>query len=415
MMNLALNHNDPTIMHIDLNSCFAMIEQQANPLLRGRPVVVAAHATPNGCVLAASVEAKKFGIKVGMSVRDANFLSRTIIVREPDPPKYRDVHIKFRTIFHDYSPNVTPRSIDEAILDFTGTPALKTGLVEIAKEIKNRMRKEIGDWITCSVGISTNRFLAKMGASLHKPDGLDVITPNNLDQMYQSLTLTDLYGINTRYQARLNTCGIFTPLQFLQTDEQTLRKKVFGGVVGYYWYLKLRGWEIEDREYERKSYGQQYALHHPTADPKEISRLVMKLCEKMGRRLRRSESAAQGIHVACVYNDHTHWHRGHKIDTPLYTTQELYKKAQWILNEQPEKKIVRLLAVSCFNLIPSKKSQMSLFDEEDDKLQKISDAMDTINDRYGEFVITPALMMKMDTEIKDAIAFGGVRELNDLY
>lgn len=414
-MNLLLNHNEPTIMHIDLNSCFAMIEQQANPLLRGKPIVVAAHATPNGCVLAPSVEAKKFGIKVGMTVRDARFLCRQLIVREPDPPKYRDVHIKFRNIFHEYSPKVTPRSIDEAILDFTGTPAFNTGLVTIAKEIKQRMRNEIGEWITCSIGIAPNRFLAKTGASLHKPDGLDVITHKNLTQVYESLSLTDLYGINTRYQARLNTYGIFTPLQFLQTDEQTLRKKVFGGIVGYYWYLKLRGWEIEDVEYTRKSYGQQYALQHPTADSKEISRLLMKLCEKMGRRLRRSGNAAQGIHVACIYKNHTHWHRGHKVDTPMYTTQELYKKAQWTLNEQPEVKTITMLAVSCFNLTPSKKSQMSLFDEEEDKLQKISDAMDTINDRYGEFVITPALMMQMNTEIKDAIAFGGVRELNDLY
>lgn len=106
-------------MHIDLNSCFATAEQQANPLLRGKPIVVAAYDTPNGCVIAPSVEAKKLGIKVGMRVRDARLLCKNIVVRLPDPPKYRDIHLKFCRLFKTYSPNVTPKSIDEAIIDFS--------------------------------------------------------------------------------------------------------------------------------------------------------------------------------------------------------------------------------------------------------------------------------------------------------
>ena len=92
-MSLALNHNPPTIMHVDLNSCFATIEQQANPLLRGKPIVVAAYDSPNGCVVAPSIEAKRYGIKTGMTVRDARLLYPRVIVRTPDPPKYRSVHI----------------------------------------------------------------------------------------------------------------------------------------------------------------------------------------------------------------------------------------------------------------------------------------------------------------------------------
>lgn len=391
-----------------------MIEQQANPLLRNKPVVVAAYDTPNGCILSPSIEAKKYGIKVGTTVRESRLLCKNIIVKVPDPPKYRDVHLKFRRIFNDYSPHVSPRSIDEAILDFTGIP-INQSLVEIATEIKERMKKEIGEWITCSVGIATNRFLAKMGASLHKPNGLDVITHENVLSIYNKLTLVDLYGINTRYEARLNTYGIFTPLQFFHATEHFLKKTVFKSVVGYYWYLRLRGWEIDAVDWGRKSYGQQYAIRKPTADRQELSRLLMKLCEKMGRRLRRSGNAAQGIHVACVYQDYTHWNKGHKIQQSLFTTLELYRKAQYILNQQPENKVITRLAVSCYDLIPSQSAQASLFDATPEKEKKVSDAMDTINDKYGEFVITPALMMDMDREIKDAIAFGGVRELNDLY
>src|SRR3954462_7279919 len=112
-MPLAINHNAPTILHVDLNSAFSTIEQQANPLLRGKPIVVAAYDSPNGCVVAPSIEAKQYGIKTGMTVRDAKLLCPTVIVRKPNPDLYRAVHLQFRRIFRDYSPDVTPKSIDE--------------------------------------------------------------------------------------------------------------------------------------------------------------------------------------------------------------------------------------------------------------------------------------------------------------
>src|SRR5258708_1763162 len=174
-MEIRINRNKPLLMHVDLNSCFATIEQQANPLLRGKPLVVAAYETPNACILAPSIEAKKFGIKTGMRIREALLLCSDIIVRTPDPPKYRDVHVKFKKIFQYYSPDVTPKSIDEAIIDFTEVENLNPDLVRIAREIKRRMKTEIGEWIVCSIGISTNMFLAKLAASLHKPDGLNII------------------------------------------------------------------------------------------------------------------------------------------------------------------------------------------------------------------------------------------------
>ncbi|KKQ01594.1 MAG: Nucleotidyltransferase/DNA polymerase involved in DNA repair [Candidatus Roizmanbacteria bacterium GW2011_GWA2_36_23] len=414
-MELPLNHNQPAIMHMDLNSCFATVEQQANMHLRGKPLVIAAYISPGGCIISPSIEAKRLGIKVGMTVRDAKLIYKNVIVRDPDPLLVRDVHIKFKRIFQTYSPIVIPKSIDEAVIDFTGTPAFKKGLVNIAKEIKQRLREEIGEWISCSIGIATNRFLAKLGASIHKPDGLDVIDYKNLQQIYSSVKLVDLHGINTRYEARLNASGIFTPLQFLNASERFLHKQVFKGIVGYYWYLRLRGFEIDDVEFKRKSYGQEYSLGKKTADPEELSHIIMKLCEKMGGRLRRSNHASLGIHVAVLYDDWTFWHRGRKINQPLYTTQELFIKAMWIFNQQPQRKTVAKLAVSCYDLIPASSSQMSLFDIEENKKRKISDAIDSINDRYGEFVITPALMMNMKDLVVDRVAFGSVKELEDLY
>jgi DNA polymerase IV len=255
-MPLPINHNNPTIMHVDLNSCFATIEQQANPLLRGKPVVVAAYNSPNGCVVAPSIEAKQYGIKTGMYLWEAKILYPKVIVRTPDPPKYRAVHLQFRNIFKDYSPDVSPESIDEAVIDFTDTYALyNRTLPDIGPEIKRRFREEIGEWMTCSIGISTNRFLAKLAASLKKPDGLETIDHTNVESVYKNVSLLDLNGINTRYAARLNANGIFTPMEFYQASLETLKKQVFQSIVGYYWYLRLRGYEIDQVDFGCKSFG----------------------------------------------------------------------------------------------------------------------------------------------------------------
>lgn len=418
-------------MHIDMDSCFATIEQQANPLLRGKPVVVAAYDTPRGFILSASVEAKKVGIKGLMSISDAKNIHSDIIVRTPDPPMIRDVHKKMRAILEIYSPTVVAKSIDEFMIDFEPMKELieekvseachpkPSPLLQIGREIKQRMKDEIGNWISCSIGIGTNRFLAKMGASLGKPDGLELITHENVLDMYSNIELVDLYGINVGYKTRLNMNGIMTPLQFFQAPVDKLQKLVFKSVCGYYWFMRLRGWEVDAVEFARKSYGQQYALAKATDDPAELSRLLMKLCEKMGRRLRHADKAARGIHVGCNYKDWTFWHHGQTGQSDLYTTSDLFKRAREILEQQPERKIVRKISVQCFNLVPAESAQISLFDSQADskqyKLRSLSAAADKINDKYGEFTVTPAFMMNMNKTIIDSIAFGRVKELqNDL-
>ncbi len=416
-MELPINRNKPLTMHVDLNSAYATIEQQANPLLRGKPLVVAAYSTPSACIVAPSIEAKRFGIKTGMRIREARLLCNDIVVRTPDPDKYFDVNIRLRHIFQDYTPDFHPKSIDEFVLNFSSVEKLTPDLIKISYEIKKRIREEIGDWMKCNIGISTNRFLAKLAASLHKPDGLDVIDHENLLDIYSKVSLLDLNGINVRFQARLNSMGIFTPLDFYNARCELLQKQVFKSIIGRYWYERLRGHEVDDVEFETKSIGQQYALPRPTNDPRELSRLILKLCEKMGRRLRRFSMVAYGMHVSLVYDDWTHWHRGRMMETEMYTTQELFIKALFVLNQRPENKKVSKLSVSCYSLEESGKSQMSLFDFNDEKAKKrkVSNAMDEINDRYGEFVITPALMMGMSNQIIKRVPFGNVKELEDLY
>jgi DNA polymerase-4 len=403
-------------MHVDMNSCFATIEQQANPLLRGRPIAVSPYTSPRGIIIAPSVEAKKLGIKLGIRNEEARRICPDIVILPPDPAKYRDAHTRFKNIFMSYTNNVAPKSIDEAVIDFTGSPIIKfKSMIEIAKEIKIRIKQEVGEWVRVSAGIGTNRFLAKVAAGLNKPDGLDVIDENNLLDVLRNLELVDLPGINVRNEARLNSAGIFNPLQFFDAPMNLLKKQVFQSVMGYYWYIRLRGWEIDDVEFGKKSIGHTYALGQKTSDKEQLARLLMKLCVKVGRRLRHNEFYAEGVHVGLLYRNGSGWHKGHRTKTRLYTDQEIYRHALRLLNMQPTSQVVTNLAISVYDLRPFKPEQAGLFDGTRSDPVALIHATDAINDRYGEFVITPALMAAMDNTIVDRIAFGGVKDLEDLY
>jgi DNA polymerase IV len=135
-INMPFNPNPPTILHIDLNSCFASIEQQADPFLRGKPIAVAAYDSPGGCIVAPSVEAKQYGVKPGMRVKEGRLLCPGLVVLQPDPNKYRAIHLQFKTLLGTYTdritPRITPKSIDEFVLDLQGVPALRLGMVNVA-------------------------------------------------------------------------------------------------------------------------------------------------------------------------------------------------------------------------------------------------------------------------------------------
>lgn len=403
-------------MHVDLNSCFATVKQQAFKHLRGKPLLVSAYNSPKGCVVAPSIEAKQYGVKVGIRVFEAKLMAPDAVVCTPDTALIRDVHIKLKKICSDYSPHVYPKSIDEVVVDFSNMEYFLKGrsLFDIGLEIKSRLKKDVGEWMKCSVGVGPNRFIAKVASSYHKPDGLTVIDHNNLLKIYSTMELTDLPYIKYKNQARLKQVGIFSIKDFLGAPLEVLTKQVFESINGYYWYKRIRGWEVDDIEFERKSFGQDYALQKATDNPKELSQILMKLCEKMGRRIRKYGHDAYGIHVSCVYKDNTWWHKGKIFHTSCSTTLELFRRAQYILDLQPYAKIIAKLGVSSYKLTPSGNTQASLFDDVDKKKQ-LSLALDKINDKYGEFVITPARMMGMDKEIVDRIAFGGVKEIESLY
>ncbi len=402
--HIGFNPAAPTILLLDVNACFATIEQQANPILRGKPVAVAAYTTPGGCILTASYEAKRMGVKTGMHVRDGKRICANLIVLPPDPEKYRWVNHKLVSLLQTFAPDVEVASIDEMIIELpVGSP-----MKSVAQAIKSRIKQEIGEWIKVSIGISTNRYLAKLASSLQKPDGLVEITKENIEMTLEKLKLEDLTGIKEGNAQRLRSFGIPSPLALYRAPISSVRG-AFRSIVGHHWWMRLHGWESDSSEKEApKTIGHSYALGKPyTPCSVSLHQILSQLVAKMGRRLRTGHFTASGIHVSCLFRDSSYWHHGQKLPAPLYADGDLYKAADDILQKAPGRP-VRLLAVTSYLLVQNLYEQQTLFDD-DQKKQKLMQAIDAICDRWGEHVVMSGRMLSMDQKVLDRIAFGSSR------
>ncbi len=405
------NHERPLIMHIDLNSCFATVEQQARPMLRGRPVAILNRRTEMTAIVTASYEAKAKGVKVGMKYREALALCPGLIGLESDPPKYRYVYHKLLDIMKDYSAHVTMKSIDEGVIDFHDSSVDIQGrdLVEVAHEIKQRLKDEIGVWMLCNIGIATNRFLAKTAAGLNKPDGLNVITPGNLRDVLGKLELLDLTGIAHRNQHRLNSVGIYTPIEMLDTDVVTLQKIVFKSVVGRWWHDRLRGWEVDDVATDIKRVGRQYVLERFDLSYEEIVERLHHLCESVGSRMRSQQKSARGIYVYAKTRSREYWHSSTLSQLPFSSDQTIYLLARKLFEKAPNE--LKEIGIHCYELEPILDDQMSLFNDQIIRERQVTEAIDGINQRFGERTIHSAHTLGSGVYVKQKIPFGSTRYL----
>lgn len=422
-LQLPINKADPLVMHIDLNSCFATVEQQARPLLRGQPIGITNRKTPNACVVAASVEAKALGVKVGVTFRDAKVLAPGLIMLETDPPKYHHVYQILVNIMRSYSPSIIMKSIDEGIINFAGTTNIvnQQPLEEIGYEIKKRLKDEVGCWMRCNIGIAPNRFLAKTAAGLHKPDGLDTIDHHNLRQVLAGLKLTDLFGIAERNQARLNACGIYTPLQFLDAPADFLKRHVFKSVCGEDWYRRLRGYEVDDFDLPAggsvKTVGRQFVMDDMRPSEETLRSRLAYLCETTAMKLRYKGLCARGVMIYLMYAGGDSWCERRMFKSTFFTNAEVYRRATLLFNRRPvpdgsgrwpQGDWVRMIAVSCYGLELSNMNQVSLLDEVNREVW-LTQAMDEINSQFGEFTITYANSLKSKDIIRQKIPFGSTR------
>lgn len=423
------NPATPEIMHIDLNSCFATVEQQARPMLRGRPVAVVNRRTEHTMIVTASYEAKAAGVTLGMKLRDAKKLCPDLVGVESDPPKYRYVYHRLMDIMSEYSAHVRMKSIDEGVIDFSQAPRAirERGMEAIGHEIKQRLRDEIGCAMRCNVGIGTNRFLAKTAAGLHKPDGLDVITAENLRDIYAGLELQDLTGIAERNAARLEAVGVTTPLEFLDADEQLLRTMVFKSINGTQWYRRLRGWEVDDVDYDMKTAGRQFVLDGYDLPYDQILKRLHHLCEATGKKIRSQGKVARGVQVwVTTYREKgvprevsrggwerqtgaRYWHARHMSTMPFYSDQAIYEQAKRLFAGAPP--LIRTIGVTVYELSDDDDPQLSLFGDELARSQALVGAVDEINNRYGRHVIHSADTLGMYEAIDEKIPFGSTRYL----
>lgn len=403
-----LNEATPNVMWVDLNSAFATTEQQAHPSLRGRPMGVTNHLSPECCVIAASYEAKALGIKTGCRRSEAMALCPDFILLESDPPKYHAVYQKLVKIMKTYSPKVQMKSIDEGVIDFHGTllQDQTAKLVEIGREIKRRVRAEIGSYMTVNIGLGPNWFLAKTAAGLHKPDGFDVIDHHNLIEVYKSLELQDLTGIADGYGSRLRAHNIFTPLQFLAAREDILRHNIFKSINGSYWYQRLRGYEVDDVETHLSMIGRQWVLHQPTNDEKYLRSSLHFLAETTGMKLRYRGLAARGAAIWLSFSASGGFYDRRMFKTSIYTDADIWLRFSRLFDRRPKHMAVRAMGLYLYEFTPSSRSQLGLF-ENDQKKDFLTTAVDEINDFYGPFTIASADALGSHKIVKQKVPFGG--------
>lgn len=404
----------PEVMHIDLNSAFAMTEQQANPLLRGRPVGVTNRLVRSSICIAASYEAKAAGIQLGTRNWEAQLRAPGFVMLEADPPKYQHVHKQLKAIFESYAPETYMKSVDEGVIDFRGLAGVLKGrsLEDIGYEIKQRVRQEIGDYMTVNVGIGQNRWLAKLAAGFNKPDGLFMIDNANAAAVYAMLDLLDLPYINRRYRQRLFEAGIYTPLEFYQAAEPVLWKQVFKSVVGRQWYLKLRGYETEGGASPIRTVGKDYVLEYRTADPEELSRLFYKFAIDLADRLKKNQLSSRGLWLGLGFMEGW-WSERRMYKVSAWRSDQIYARLLDLYRRSPSGLMVKHLSATCYALEPANHAQLTLYEDDFTRRERIQNAMNQVNGRYGALTLRPASILHLKNPAKKRIPFGSVRYFDE--
>lgn len=274
-------------LYVDFNSYFASVEQQLRPELRGRPIGVLPVMAETTCCIAASYEAKAFGIKTGTMVRDARKLCRDIVFVEARPPLYVEYHHKLIEIVESCTHVERVLSIDEMVCLLTGSQQVKENALKLAAKIKREINKRF-EYIRCSIGIAPNTFLAKTASNMQKPDGCTVIEDDDIPEKLYTLKLRALNGIGKQMEARLNHHNIKTVQQLYALNREQLRA-VWGSIEGERYYDKLRGIEPYYVKNTRSSLGHSHVLPPEQRTIAGAKAVLHRLLQKAAMRMRSYE------------------------------------------------------------------------------------------------------------------------------
>ena len=378
---------EATILHADLDSFYASVEQRDQPRLRNRAVIVG-----GGVVLAASYEAKAYGIRTAMGGRQARRLCPDAIVVEPRWTAYVEASRAVFRVFERTSPLVEGLSIDEAFLDVRGLERIAGSPAEIAADLRRRVREEVGLPIT--VGVATTKFLAKVASAVAKPDGLLVVPAGGEPAFLHPLPVEALWGVGPATSRRLRARGLATVGQVARLDETAL-VALLGQAVGRKMHALAHNRDprpVRRGRGRRRSVGSQCAMDFTSRPPEAMDRTLVALADRVARRTRRSGRIGRTIVLRMRYGDYTRAARSRTFPDATADTRAILAAARELLDEaRPaiERRGLTLLGIAVTNLDDGGPVQLVL-PIDGERHRALDAAVDRVRERFGTTSLTRA-------------------------
>lgn len=374
-------------LYVDFNSYFASVEQQLVPALRGKPIGVLAVMAETTCCIAASYEAKAFGIKTGTLVSEARKLCPDIIFVEARPPLYVQYHHQLIAIVESCTHVEKVLSIDEMVCKLTGSQQVPENALKLAAKIKRVLAKQAGDYIKCSIGIAPNTFLAKVASNMQKPDGCVLIEAPELPQRLYGLKLRDLNGIGKQMEARLSRYKITTVEQLYAANRQQLQS-AWGSVEGERMYDKLRGIEPYYVKNARSSLGHSHVMPPEQRNETGVRSVLHRLLQKASMRMRSYDLLASRIGVKVKFRNQPSWRMDSAI-SPTDNTLRLIDALETFMQHYPKTTHEPYaVGVSFSGLVTAEEVARDLFQIEPlENEKKLNKAIDTLNLKFGKNTI----------------------------
>lgn len=392
-------------LFLDMNAFFASVEQQERPELRGRPVAVVPLLSDSTCVIAASYQAKAYGVKTGTNVGDARRMCPGLLLVPARHRPYREYHKRIIEVVESCIPITHVLSIDEMYCRLWRNERSAADAVDLGRRIKEEIRRRVGDCLTCSVGLGPNPFLAKMAAEMQKPDGLVVIKEEDLPHKLFPLPLRDFPGIGRRMEARLNCAGVYTTEQMYALSQQQMRV-IWGGVGGEVWWRLLRGELVGEPTAARRTVGHSHVLSPDLRNPVGSALIARKLLEKCVERMRGMGYCARTLDIALKAPGGKRWHNHARV-SPLADTFRFFSLLDSLWN--PPFANPMQVSVTLGDLVRSEDVIPSLFDGEGER-RILAQVVDKINSRFGRDTVGMASVLPLCKAIEDKIAFGYVAD-----